>query len=67
MDWMTGGKEVRVHNLNLGWDVEMELVGKGFGKKAKVESPRLGNQLNVRVEEGQKSRQDPKFPFLMTA
>lgn len=41
----------------------MELVGKGFGKKAKVESPRRGNQLNMRVEEGQKSRQDPvSFP-----
>lgn len=45
----------------------MGLMGKGFGKKAKVESPRLGNQLNVRVEEEQKSRQDPKFPFLVTA
>lgn len=35
MDWMTGGKEVRDNNLNSGWGVEMELVGKGFVRRQK--------------------------------
>lgn len=32
---MTGGKEVRDNNLNSGWGVEMELVGKGFVRRQK--------------------------------